>query len=349
MKFMQNNPNTYKDAGVDTEEGVRFVGTIKNKVQSTFSPQVLGGLGGFAAAYDVSFLKDYKQPILLSSTDGVGTKLEIARLLDIHNTIGIDLVAMCVNDLLVMGGKPLFFLDYISCGKLYTEKMAQIIEGIIEGCKQAGASLVGGETAEHPGLMKLDEYDLAGFTVGVVEKEDIIDGSKVQAGDVVIGLESSGPHSNGFSLIRKLYLKDSELPTKQSEIDFIVDHLFKPTRIYVKTILGLLKDVTVHGMVHVTGGGFYENIPRVLNPSISVKIFKDQLPTIYVFDKIQNDNQIETKEMFSVFNMGIGYIILVSSEQANKAIEKLKILGENPRVIGEVVHHSDESEQVKIY
>lgn len=343
---MQNKQNTYKQAGVDTEEGQKFVRAIKERVQSTFSNQVLGGLGGFAAAFDVSFLKDYKQPILLSCTDGVGTKLEIARLLNIHDTIGIDLVAMCVNDLLVNAGKPLFFLDYISCGKLHTGKMEQIVSGIVEGCMQAGTSLVGGETAEHPGVMQKDEYDLAGFTVGVVDKEKLIDGSKVQVGDTIIGLESSGPHSNGFSLLRKLYLQDGNLPSKQSEVDFIRDHLFRPTRIYVKTILALIEKVMVHGMVHITGGGFYENIPRILTRHQAVSIFKSKLPSMYVYEKIRKDNSIETKEMFSVFNMGIGYLLFVPQKETDKTLEELKTLGENAYCIGEVVPNAATGEQV---
>ena len=327
---------------MDTEAGRGFIKKIKGSVHSTHNPMVLGGLGGFSAAYDVSFLKNYKNPVLLSGTDGVGTKLELARLLDIHDTIGIDLVAMCVNDILVSGGKPLFFLDYIACGKLDIQKMDKIVSGIVKGCKLSGAALVGGETAEHPGLMKPDEYDLAGFVVGAVEKEDMITGDTIVESDVLIGLESSGPHSNGFSLLRKLYLEDGKLPQNTEKRNFIKDHLMKPTRIYVESILKILQTSTVKGMVHITGGGFYENIPRILNENLSAQVNKKSIPDNYIFSKVQKDHSITDREMFSTFNMGVGYILVVSKEEANTIKQKLESYGENAFFLGEIGKRKDE-------
>lgn len=344
---MSEKKVTYKDAGVDTIAGQNFVKKIKDNVHSTFSPNVLGGLGGFAAAYDVSFLKNYKEPVLLSGTDGVGTKLELSRLLDKHDTVGIDLVAMCVNDLLVNGAKPLFFLDYIACGKLDIRKMSEIVSGIVAGCKMCGASLVGGETAEHPGLMKDDEYDLAGFAVGVVEKEDMIDGMDIVEGDTIIGLESSGPHSNGFSLIRKLYLEEGKhLPKDNAKIDFIREYLLKPTRIYVESILNLLQKESVKGMVHITGGGFYENIPRVLPDGYAARIEKKSLPESYVFGKIKKDHSLDEKDMFATFNMGVGYIIVTSSDKVNTIINELSISGETCHVIGKVIKQAGDEVEI---
>ncbi|MCB1177323.1 MAG: phosphoribosylformylglycinamidine cyclo-ligase [Leptospiraceae bacterium] len=328
---------TYKSAGVDTEAGQDFVKKIKNNVNSTHNPNVLNGLGGFSAAYDISFLKNYKNPVLLSGTDGVGTKLELARLLNIHNTIGIDLVAMCVNDLLVSGARPLFFLDYISCGKLDVEKMEKIVSGIVEGCRQCGAALVGGETAEHPGLMKEDEYDLAGFAVGAVEKEDMIDGSKIKDGDIIIGLDSSGPHSNGFSLIRKLYLKEGKhLPESKDEIDFITNYLMKPTKIYVDSILKLLQKEEIKGMVHITGGGFYENIPRILPDNLDAIIELSKVSTGYTFEKIKRDHKLSTEVLYSTFNMGVGYLIICDPSKESNILETLSVFGENSTVIGKI-------------
>ncbi|MCT8333305.1 phosphoribosylformylglycinamidine cyclo-ligase [Leptospira sp. 85282-16] len=327
-----SNKVTYKEAGVDTEKGQEFVKRIKTNVASTHNKNVLGGLGGFAACYDVSFLKSYQEPILLSGTDGVGTKLQIARLLDIHNTVGIDLVAMCVNDILVNGGKPLFFQDYIACGKLYLPRMEAIVSGIVNGCKLADCSLVGGETAEHPGVMPDDEYDLAGFVVGVVEKQKMIDGRTIKPGDSIIGLGSSGPHSNGFSLIRRLLLKDGKLPTSSAELDFLRDHVFKPTKIYVKTILSLIEKFSIKGMVHITGGGFYENIPRVLPIGIGAEI--DFIPESYVFSKLEKDHSLDRHDMYGTFNMGIGYILVVDPSHDEMVMSELKTLGENAHLIG---------------
>lgn len=343
---MLNDKISYKDSGVDTEAGRRFVESIKKNVHSTHNPRVLGGLGGFAAGFDVSFLKMFKEPVLLSCTDGVGTKLEIARLLDKHDTVGIDLVAMSVNDLLVSGARPLFFLDYISCGKLNVQKMEQIISGIVNGCNQCGAALIGGETAEHPGTMKEDEYDLAGFAVGAVEKSEMIDGKNVDVGDLVIGVESSGLHSNGFSLIRKLYDIRDSLPKEKSKLDFIRDYLMKPTRIYVNPIMRVLSKEIIHGMVHITGGGFYENIPRIFKKDLSVRIEKKELFDNYTFNRIKEENRLEEKEMFSTFNMGVGFMIFAPKESADKIVNDLNALGESAKIIGEVL--SKQSEEVEI-
>ncbi|TGK96946.1 phosphoribosylformylglycinamidine cyclo-ligase [Leptospira brenneri] len=328
-----SNKVTYKDAGVDTEKGQEFVKRIKTNVASTHNKNVLGGLGGFAACYDVSFLKSYQEPILLSGTDGVGTKLQIARLLDIHDSVGIDLVAMCVNDILVNGGKPLFFQDYIACGKLFLPRMEAIVSGIVKGCSLADCALVGGETAEHPGVMPDDEYDLAGFVVGVVEKQKMIDGKTIKAGDSIIGLGSSGPHSNGFSLIRRLLIGDGKLPSSSAELDFLKDHVFKPTKIYVKTILSLIEKFSIKGMVHITGGGFYENIPRVLPKGIGAEI--NQLPESYVFSKLEKDHSLDRHDMYGTFNMGIGYILVVDSKSVDSVLSELQSLGESAYLIGQ--------------
>ncbi|AYV54946.1 phosphoribosylformylglycinamidine cyclo-ligase [Leptospira kmetyi] len=334
---------TYKSAGVDTEKGREFVQKIKRNVESTHGPRVLGGLGGFAGAYDVSVLKKFNQPILLSGTDGVGTKIELARLLNTFDTVGIDLVAMCVNDILVCGGEPFFFLDYIACGKLDPEKMDQIVAGIVQGCKLSNASLLGGETAEHPGTMKEDEFDLAGFVVGAVEKDLMIDGSTIQPGDKILGLESSGPHSNGFSLIRKLLLKDGKhLPSDPEQVKFLKEYALKPTRIYVQSILKLLQKVPVKGMVHITGGGYQENVPRVLPKGSQAKFFKDRIPSGYFFERLKKDHKLDELEMFATFNMGIGYMVIVSEENVPSAKEFLESTGESVHEIGEILSGNKE-------
>lgn len=333
----------YKKAGVDTEAGQNFVQKIKEKVHSTHNPRVIGGLGGFGALYDASFLKNYKNPILVSGTDGVGTKLELARLLDKHDTIGIDLVAMCVNDLLVVGARPLFFLDYISCGKLNIEKMDAIISGMVVGCRLAGAALVGGETAEHPGLMKEDEYDLAGFAVGVVEKEEMITGENIREGDIVLGIESSGPHSNGYSLLRRLYLQEGKyLPNEKDKLLFIIEYLMQPTKIYVEPILKILQQDEILGMVHITGGGFYENIPRILPPNVSVKIELSKFPISYTFNKIIKDHSLDVLEMFGVFNMGIGFVLICKEQSVNNIINLLHQSGEKVHWLGKVIKGNKE-------
>jgi phosphoribosylformylglycinamidine cyclo-ligase len=337
---MNTKPLTYKDSGVDTEKGQVFVQNIKRKVQETFDKNVLGGLGGFAASYDVSFLKNYKHPIMLSGTDGVGTKLEIARLLDFHSTVGIDLVAMCVNDLLVVGGKTLFFQDYISCGALNLPRMEAIVSGIVEGCKLANASLVGGETAEHPGLMEEDEYDLAGFAVGVVEKDEMITGSDIRPGDIVIGIESSGPHSNGFSLLRRLLLKEGKLPNSQIEIDFIRNFAMKPTTIYVPYIMELLNSVSPKGMVHITGGGFPENIPRVLKNGQGIELSKKLFPSNEFFSKLQKEHKLEDETMYSTFNMGVGFVIIVDKKDSEATLHSMKEQGLKSTIIGSVISNN---------
>ncbi|MDX1961487.1 MAG: phosphoribosylformylglycinamidine cyclo-ligase [Leptospiraceae bacterium] len=334
---MSNEEISYRSSGVDTHAGQEFVNRIKKNVNSTHNPRVLGGLGGFAAAYDASFLKNYREPILVSCTDGVGTKLELARLLGIHNTVGIDLVAMSVNDLLVTGARPLYFLDYIACGKLDVSKMDEIVSGIVTGCKLCGAALVGGETAEHPGLMKEDEYDLAGFAVGAVEKSDMIDGSKVQAGDMIIGLASSGPHSNGFSLLRKLFLKEGKfLPDSEKEISFLKDYVLTPTKIYVESVLKVLLKEEIKGMVHITGGGFYENIPRILPKNLEAIVTRKHLPKHYLFERIQSEFSISEKELFSTFNMGTGFMLIVDKLSADKIVQLFQEQGEGASIIGEI-------------
>jgi phosphoribosylformylglycinamidine cyclo-ligase len=327
---------TYKDAGVDTEKGQEFVRNISQMVVSTHTPKVLGGLGGFAAGFDASFLKDYKNPVLLSGTDGVGTKLEIARLLDTHDTVGIDLVAMCVNDLLVMGGKPLFFQDYISCGKLKLDRMQAIISGIVEGCRQAGASLVGGETAEHPGVMHEDEYDLAGFAVGVVEKDEIINGKEIQTGDEIIGISSSGPHSNGFSLIRRLFLEDGQLPKDKERLEVISKLAMEPTIIYVPAILKTLETNPIKGMVHITGGGFYENIPRILQSGQGVEIDSSSFPKPEFFQYIMDNFSLDRRTLYSTFNMGIGYLAISDSRFSSSLQASLQAQGLSTYLIGKV-------------
>jgi len=327
-------PKSYKSAGVDTKAGQDFVQSIKSKVASTFSTNVLGGLGGFAALYDVSFLKEFKCPVLLSGTDGVGTKLEIARLIQDYSTVGIDLVAMCVNDILVSGGKPLFFQDYIACGRLDIQKMDSIVSGIVEGCHRAECSLVGGETAEHPGVMEPDEIDLAGFVVGVIEKENLINGFSIQKGDLVLGLKSSGAHSNGYSWIRKLLIPDGILPQSKSDLNFLKNEVMAPTRIYVKLIQSLLANCKVKGMVHLTGGGYFENIPRVLPQGIGVKLERAKIPTPHLFHKLKKDHQLDELEMFHTFNMGIGYILIADEYDSNHILKYLKELGEEAHFLG---------------
>ncbi|MBL8018369.1 MAG: phosphoribosylformylglycinamidine cyclo-ligase [Leptospirales bacterium] len=337
----------YKTAGVDTHAGQRFVKLIGDSVKSTRQPHVLGGLGGFAAMSDVSFLKDYKQPVLLTTTDGVGTKLHLATLFDRHETVGIDLVAMCVNDLLVTGAKPLVFLDYMAVGRLNPEKMAVVVAGIAEGCRQANCSLVGGETAEHPDLLEDAEYDLAGFCVGVGEKSAMIDGSKVQEGDVILALPSSGIHSNGVSLVRKLFLKNgTELPDVKADHDFLLNQiLLKPTTIYEPYLRPVLDqaqthagsgDIWITGMVHVTGGGFYENVPRIVPEGLCAEIDPAKIPVPAVFETIAKRG-VAKKEMYSVYNMGAGMIAFVRPGSVGKVQELLKAQAMESFVCGSIV------------
>jgi phosphoribosylformylglycinamidine cyclo-ligase len=327
---------TYADAGVDIEEGAAAVEKMKEYVKETFTKNVLGGLGGFGGLFELD-LEGYKKPVLVSGTDGVGTKLKIAFMTDKHDSAGIDLVAMCVNDILVQGAKPLFFLDYIATGKLTADKAADIVKGIADGCKQAGASLIGGETAEMPGFYDEDEYDIAGFTVGIVEKEKIIDGSKVKPNDVLIGLPSTGIHSNGYSLVRKLFfdILDYKIDQPIEELGMTLgEALLCPTKIYVKEVLEILASHPVNGMVHVTGGGFTENIPRVLPEGLGATIDLGSWEMNKLFPLIQNLGEIETAEMYKTFNMGIGFVLIVDPSQADAVIKTVESMGEKAFKIG---------------
>lgn len=327
----------YKKAGVDIEAGYRSVELMKQYVKGTMRPEVLGGLGGFSGAFSMSALKGMEEPVLLSGTDGVGTKIKLAFLLDKHDTVGIDCVAMCVNDVACAGGEPLFFLDYIACGKNYPEKIATIVKGVAEGCKQAGAALIGGETAEHPGLMPEEEYDLAGFAVGVADKKDIIDGQTIQAGDTLIGIASSGVHSNGFSLVRKVFEMTKEsLDTYYEELGTTLgEALITPTRIYVKALKSV-KDagVRVKGCSHITGGGFYENIPRMLPDGIRAVVKKDSYEVPAIFKLLQKKGAIAEEMMYNTYNMGLGMILAVDPADVDKTMEAIKKAGDTPYIVG---------------
>src|SRR3954454_1714076 len=324
---MEKNPPTdrgitYRDAGVDIDAGDELVERIKPVVRRTHRPEVLAGIGGFGALVEIP--QGYKQPVLVSGTDGVGTKLRLAIETGRHDTIGIDLVAMCANDVVVQGAEPLFFLDYYATGKLSVDVAETVIKGIVEGCVQAGAALIGGETAEMPGMYAQGDYDLAGFCVGIVEKDAIIDGSRTRSGDVVIGLPSSGPHSNGYSLIRKLLQTSKATATTRIESGLLYDALLAPTRIYVKSLLALAKTVKVHGFAHITGGGITENIPRVIPNGLEVVLSAQTWERGAVFDWLQNAGSISNAEMYRTFNCGIGMIVCVSAEHADKALQSLR-------------------------
>lgn len=329
----------YKSAGVDIEAGYQSVALLKDHVKKTMRPEVLGGLGGFSGAFSMDKIKEMEHPVLLSGTDGVGTKIKLAFLMDKHDTVGIDCVAMCVNDVVCAGGEPLFFLDYIACGKNYPEKIAAIVGGVAEGCKQAGAALVGGETAEHPGLMPEEEYDLAGFAVGVVDQKDLITGAQIRPGDALIGIASSGVHSNGFSLIRKVFEMTKEnLATYYEELGTTLgEALLTPTRIYVKA-LKAVRDagVTIKGCSHITGGGFYENIPRMLPDQTTALIHKDSYPIPPIFGLLQRTGGLEEKMMYNTYNMGLGMVLAVDASDAEKTIDALKEAGEQAYLVGEV-------------
>lgn len=328
---------TYKDAGVDIEAGDEFVERIKPAVKRSMRPEVLAGLGGFGALFEIP-IDRYRRPVLVAGTDGVGTKLRLAIDTARHDTIGIDLVAMCANDVVVQGAEPLFFLDYYATAKLSVEVAESVIKGIVEGCVQAGAALIGGETAEMPGMYAQGDYDLAGFCVGIVEKDAIIDGSKTHSGDAIIGLPSSGPHSNGYSLIRKLLQKGKATPaTKLSNGTLLYDALLQPTRIYVKPLLALAKKVPIHGIAHITGGGLTENIPRVIPDSLGVLLSAKTWQRPEVFDWLQKTGNIADAEMYRTFNCGIGMTITVAAEHIDKALQTLREHGEQPVVIGEVL------------
>ena len=327
----------YKKAGVDIEAGYKSVELMKKHVKETMRPEVMGGLGGFSGAFSLKTIKDMENPVLLSGTDGCGTKVKLAFLMDKHDTIGIDCVAMCVNDVACAGGEPLFFLDYIACGKNYPEKIATIVKGVAEGCKQAGAALVGGETAEHPGLMPEDEYDLAGFAVGVVDEKDLITGEKIQAGDVLVGIASSGVHSNGFSLVRKVFEMTTEsLNTYYDELGKTLgEALLAPTRIYVKALKSV-KDagVTIHGCSHITGGGFQENIPRMLPEGIRAVVEKDSYEVPAIFKLLQKTGNIEEEMMYNTYNMGLGMILAVNPADVDKTMAAITAAGDTAYIVG---------------
>ncbi len=330
--------DAYKQAGVDIAAGNEAVDRMKKHVEKTFRPEVLTGLGGFGGLFGLP-PKKYEEPVLVSGTDGVGTKLKLAFQMDKHDTIGIDAVAMCVNDVVVQGAEPLFFLDYLATGRLVPEKIEAIVQGIADGCVQAGCALIGGETAEMPGMYADGEYDIAGFTVGIVERSQMIDGSRIQPGDCVIGLASSGIHSNGYSLVRKLLLEtkgyqlDETLPGFEQPLGEV---LLTPTRIYVKSLLAMKEKVSLHGLVHITGGGFIENIPRILPADVNVEIQAGSWPIHPIFQQIQQDGNISHDDMFTTFNMGIGMVVIVPQEQAEATIRIAEEQGEKAYKIGRV-------------
>ena len=329
----------YKNAGVDIEAGYRSVELMKKHIAKTMRPEVLGGIGGFSGAFSMKAFKDMEEPTLVSGTDGCGTKVKLAMVMDKHDTIGIDAVAMCVNDIACAGGEPLFFLDYIACGKKYPEKIAEIVGGVAEGCLQSGAALIGGETAEHPGLMEEDEYDLAGFAVGIIDKKDLITGEKVTPGDVLIGIASSGVHSNGFSLVRKVFEMTKEsLDTYYEELGTTLgEALLAPTRIYVKALKNV-KDagVRIHGCSHITGGGFYENVPRMLREGTRAVIEKNSYQVPPIFRLMAEKGNIEEQMMYNTFNMGLGMVLAAAPEDVEKAMEAIRLAGDTPYVVGRI-------------
>lgn len=329
----------YKNAGVDIEAGYKSVELMKKYVKETMRPEVLGGLGGFSGAFSMESFKDMEKPTLVSGTDGVGTKLKLAFLMDRHDTVGIDCVAMCVNDIACAGGEPLFFLDYIACGKNYPEKIALIVKGVADGCKQAGAALIGGETAEMPGFYPEDEYDLAGFAVGIVDEKKMITGADLKPGDVLIGLASSGVHSNGFSLVRKVFEMTKEsLDTYYEELGTTLgEALLAPTKIYVKALRTVKEaGVDIKACSHITGGGFYENIPRMLPDGVKAVVEKDSYEIPAIFRLLAKTGNIEEKMMYNTYNMGIGMVLAVDPADADKAMEAARAAGENPYVIGRI-------------
>jgi len=328
---------SYAAAGVDVTAGYKSVELIKSHVKKTNIPGVIGGIGGFGGMFEIA-ANEYKNPVLVRGTDGVGTKLKLAMLMDKHDTIGIDCVAMCVNDVACSGAKPLFFLDYIACGKNYPEKIEQIVKGVADGCVQAGCALVGGETAEHPGLMPDEDYDLAGFTVGIGEKDKLVSGDNLKAGDVLIGVASSGIHSNGFSLIRKVFnINEDTIKVYYEELGKTLgEELITPTRIYVKPLLELMSRVTVNAISHITGGGFYENVPRMLKDGFTAVIEKDKCFKLPIFDLIQKTGNISEHDMYNTFNMGTGLVIAVDKEKAEEAVSILNNAGEKAAIIGEI-------------
>ncbi|MBR2927329.1 MAG: phosphoribosylformylglycinamidine cyclo-ligase [Clostridia bacterium] len=341
MKNSQSE--SYAAAGVDITAGYRAVELMKQHIARTMTSGVVSGIGGFGGLFALD-LEGYRHPVLVSGTDGVGTKLKLAFLMDQHDTVGIDCVAMCVNDVICAGAKPLFFLDYIACGKNVPEKIASIVSGVAEGCVQSGSALIGGETAEMPGFYPIDEYDLAGFSVGIVEKDNIIDNTKMSAGDVVIALPSSGVHSNGFSLVRRVFdVENCDLRTPLAELGgkSLGEALLTPTKIYVKPVLALLEKVAVKGISHITGGGFYENIPRSIPDGLGAKIAQKDVRVLPIFELLQKTGNIPERDMYNTFNMGVGMSIVVAKEDADKALQILRENGEDAYLLGEVIE-SDE-------
>ncbi len=346
---MKSFSESYKNAGVDITAGYKAVELMKKHIARTRNEGCLDDVGGFGGCFGLP--KGMEDPVLVSGTDGCGTKVKLAILMDKHDTIGIDAVAMCVNDIICVGAKPLFFLDYIACGKNVPEKIADIVSGVAEGCVQSGAALIGGETAEHPGLMPEEDYDLAGFAVGIVDRKDVIDNTKMQAGDVVIALPSTGIHSNGFSLCRKVFNIDNNDPLLYVPRDVlggktIADALLTPTKIYVKPVLALLEQVTVHGISHITGGGFYENIPRSIPNGLGAVINRSAVKVLPIFDLIAEFGNVPERDMFNTYNMGVGMSVVVPADEADKAIEVLKANGIDAYVIGNIVE-SDEKVVIK--
>lgn len=339
----QSRSESYAAAGVDITAGYRAVELMKSHIARTMTSGVCSDVGGFGGLFELD-TTGIEKPVLVSGTDGVGTKLKLAFLMDKHDTVGIDCVAMCVNDIICCGAKPLFFLDYIACGKNIPERIASIVSGVAEGCVQSGAALIGGETAEMPGFYPVDEYDLAGFSVGVVDKSKILDPSTMKAGDVVIALPSSGVHSNGFSLVRKVFdVENSDIKSPREELGgkSIGETLLTPTKIYVKPVLALLEQVKVKGISHITGGGFYENIPRSIPDGLGAVIERNAVRVLPIFDLIAKEGNISEKDMFNTFNMGVGMSIVVAREEAEKAVEILKANGEDAYVIGKIENSED--------
>lgn len=347
---MSDSRVTYKDAGVDIEAGNSFVNMIKPLVKSTYRPEVMADIGGFGGLFSLNSAK-YKNPVLVSGTDGVGTKLKLAFLADKHDTVGIDLVAMCVNDIIVQGAEPLFFLDYLATGRLLPEKAAEIVKGIAEGCRQAGCALIGGETAEMPGFYADGEYDIAGFTVGVVERDAIIDGSSIAVGNQLVGIASSGLHSNGYSLARKLVFErlgltvDAIFPGTNISVG---EQLLTPTRIYVRSVLNLMKDFTLNGIAHITGGGLLENVPRILPRGCRAAIRLDSWQRPALFEVLRDAGNVERDEMYRAFNMGIGMVIAVPEQQVEDVTDRLKGLGEQAFHIGEIIACPEGDECVQL-
>ena len=329
----------YKNAGVDIEAGYKSVELMKEHVKKTMRPEVLGGLGGFSGAFSLSKIKEMEEPVLLSGTDGCGTKVKLSMILDKHDTVGIDCVAMCVNDIACAGGEPLFFLDYIACGKNYPEKIAELVKGVAEGCLQSEAALIGGETAEHPGLMAEDEYDLAGFAVGVCDKKDMITGQEIKAGDVLVGIASSGIHSNGYSLVRKVFPMEKEaLNEYREELGMTLgEALLTPTKIYVKALKAVKQaGITIKGCSHITGGGFYENIPRMLPDGVRAVVDKNSYEVPAIFRLLAKEGDIAEEMMYNTYNMGIGMMLALDASDADAAVEALRKAGETAWIVGRV-------------